>query len=109
MGIEKASLYYKKAVELAKKAGNNEILTKGVLSLTKFYVEMGRVEEAMDLHKSLWDKIGKESMDPDTILDFADILEANHEYPRALEILEDYLEAIEILGKTRAMPSIRHY
>jgi len=34
-GIKEASLYYKKTIELAKKAGNNRILTKGVVGLAQ--------------------------------------------------------------------------
>jgi len=94
-GIEQASLYYQKAIEMAKKAGNNDILTKGVICLSQCYVEMGRVDEAMDLHKSLCDEIGKESLNPDDILRFADILEKNHDHSRAITILEEHLGAIE--------------
>jgi len=94
-GIEKASVYFKKAIELAKKAGNNEILTKGVLSLARCYVEMGRAQGAMDLHKSLWDKIGKESMDPDDIVSFAKLLQANSENSHTIEFLEEHLDNIE--------------
>ena len=93
-GIEQATLYYKKTVELAKKAGNNEILTKGVLGLSECYVKMGRVEAAMDFHKSLRDEIGKESMDPNIILQTAEILEDHHEHSRALEILEEHGDII---------------
>ena len=94
-GIEQATLYYQKAIELAKKAGDNDILAKGVMCLSGFYVEVGRVEEAMDLYKSLYDKIGKERMDPKAILSFAEILEDTPEYSIALEILEHYLDTIE--------------
>ena len=95
-GIEEASLYYKKGIELAKKAGNNENLSNAVLGLSECYVKTGRVDEAMDLHKSLCDEIGKESLDPsNAILEFADILVDYQENSRALAILEEYLEAIE--------------
>ena len=94
-GIEQASVYFKKSVELAKKAGDNEILTKGVLHLFECYIKMGRVGEAMDLHKSLCDEIGKESMDPSNILEFVQTLKDNHEPSRALEILEEHLDNIE--------------
>jgi len=80
---------------LAKKAGDNQNITESVLALAQCYVKMGRVEEAMDLHKSLCDDIGKESMDPSAILDFAGSLQVNHEHSRALTILEEHLEAIE--------------
>jgi len=80
---------------LTKKAGNNEILTKSVLNLAQCYVQMNRVEEAMDLHKSLCVEIGKKSMDPDAILEFAVFLHKNNEDSRALEILEEHLEAID--------------
>jgi len=56
---------------------------------------MDRVDEEMDLHKSLSDEIGKENMDHDAILEFAGILVDNHETARSLTILEEYLEAIE--------------
>ena len=80
---------------MTKKAGNNEILTKSVLNLAQCYVQMNRVEEAMDLHKSLCVEIGKKSMDPDAILEFAVFLHKNNEDSRALEILEEHLEAID--------------
>jgi len=88
----KATLYYHEAVEFAKKARNNELFTKAVISLTECYVETGRVDEAMDLHKSRCDEIGK---DPDEILLFAEILQDHREYSRALEIIEEHLETIE--------------
>jgi len=66
-----------------------------VCNLSEGYVKIGRVEEAMDLHKSFCDEIGEESMDPDAILRFAAILDDNREHLRALGILEEYLEAIE--------------
>jgi len=94
-GIEQATLYYQKAVELAKKAGDNEMLSNGGLCLAQCYVKMGRVDEAMDLHKSLCDDIGKESLDPSAILVFAEILEDHHENSHALEILEHHLDTIE--------------
>jgi len=71
------------------------ILSNGVLNLATCYVKTGRVHEAMDLHKSLCDEIGKESMEPDTILRFAEILEEHLERSRALTILEEHLEAID--------------
>jgi len=93
--IEEATLYYQKAVELAKKARNNELFTKGVISLTECYVETERIDEAMDLHKTLCDEIGKESLNPDDILLFAEILQYHRKYSRALEITEEHLETIE--------------
>ena len=93
--IEQASLYYGKAMEMAKKAGNDHILSSSVCRLSECYVKMGRGEEAMDLHKSLCDKIGKERMDPDAIIEFAEIMFLdNSMIPHALTILEDHLETI---------------
>ena len=43
-GIDEATLYYQNAVELAKKARNNELFTKGVIGLAECYVKMGRVD-----------------------------------------------------------------
>ena len=51
------------------------MLTKGVISLAECYVKTERVDEAMDLHKILCDEIGKESLNPDDILLFAEILQ----------------------------------
>ena len=34
-GIEEATLYYQKAIELAKKAGNNEMLSDGLLRVPR--------------------------------------------------------------------------
>jgi len=93
-GIEQATLYYQKAIELAKKAGDNEKVTGMVIFLSQCYVKMGRVDEAMDLHKSLREFIGKERLDPDAILVFAEILQNHHETSRVLEILEDHLDII---------------
>jgi len=95
--IEKASVYYKKTVEMAKKAGDNDMVTESVLRLSECYVKLGRAQEAMDLHKSLCEELGTDRIrkDPKAILMFAKILKDNDECPRALEILEEYLEAIE--------------
>jgi len=76
-GIEEASVYYKKGVQLAKKAGNNELLTDGVRWLSECYVKTRRFDEAMDVHKSHCDEIGKENMDPNDILSFAAVLFEN--------------------------------
>ena len=86
--IEQATLYYKNAIELAKKAGNNR--TAGVISLSECYVKKGRIDEAMDLCKSRCDEIGKESMDPGIIIAFAKLLQDHHETSHALEILEEH-------------------
>jgi len=93
-GIEQASLYFGNSIKLARKAGDNEVLTKGMLSLATCYVKMGRVDEAMDLYMSLCEEIGKESMDPGNILAFAENLQVNHETSQALTILKEYLEVI---------------
>ena len=100
-GIEEATLYFNKAIEMAKKAGDKEILTDGVVCLAQCYLKMGRVQEAMDLYKSLCEEIGKESMDPNPIIEFAQILKDHHENSRALTILEEHLEAIESSWKKR--------
>jgi len=93
--IERATLYYQKAIKLSKKAVNNEIVAKGVLGLSQCYGMAGRVDEAMDLYKSLCEEVRKESLDPDAILSFTQILVDNHETSCALTILEEHLEAIE--------------
>ena len=93
-GTEEATLYYQKAIELAKKAGDNDFLTKGVICISECYLEMDRVDEVMGLHKSRCEEIGKESA-PIAVLQFAEMLQANHETSRALAILEEHLEAIE--------------
>ena len=90
-GIEEATLCYKKTIEMTKKTGDNDILSQGVFRLAECYVKMRRVDEAMDL----CDDIGKESMEPKAILQFAAILQLNREPSRALEILEEYLYNIE--------------
>jgi len=92
-GTEEATLYYQKAIELAKKAGDNDFLTKGVICISECYLEMDRVDEVMGLHKSRCEEIGKESA-PIAVLQFAEMLQANHETSRALAILEEHLEAI---------------
>ena len=92
-GIEHATSYFKKAAEL--EGGNNVIRTAGMLGLAQCYVKMGRVEEAMDLYKSLCDEIGKETLHPVAILELAEILRVNHETSRSLTILEEHLDNIE--------------
>ena len=85
-------MYFEKVVELAKKAGDNVMLTKGVFCLSECCVKTGRIAEAIDLYKSVCDEIGKGStcMDPDDILRFAETLEDHHETSQALTILEDH-------------------
>jgi len=94
-GMEQAIVYYQKQAEMAKKAGNNSMVTESVLCRAECYVKIVRVDEAMDLHKSLCEEIGKESLDPNTILRFAEIFRKNSELSRALEILEHHLDVIE--------------
>ena len=65
---------------------------RAMLYLSECYVMTGRADEAMDLHKS---QIGKESLDHDAILLFAEVLQVNHDNSHALTILEEHLEAIE--------------
>ena len=94
-GIEQATLYFQKAIKLSKKAGDNVMLSEGWFCLYECYVMMGRAEEAMDIYKSLCDEIGKESIDPDSILTFAGILFCdNSKVSHALEILEEHLDTI---------------
>ena len=82
-------------MELAKKAGENKTVSGIVIFLSECYVEMGRVDEVMDLHKSLCDEIGRKSLDPDAVLEFARLLDKNSENSHALTILEHHLESIE--------------
>jgi len=49
----------------------------------------------MDLYKSVCDEIGKESLDPDGILQFAEILLVHDEHTPALTLLEEHLDNIE--------------
>jgi len=94
-GVEEAITCYIKSVELAKNAGDNELLNLAVRCLTQCYVETARIEEAMDVYKSLCDELGKESLEPDTIIEFAEILEVHHETSHALEIFEENMDIIE--------------
>jgi len=92
--MEQVILYYKKHTVFAKKAGDNDGISVSVFSLAKYYVMMDRVDEAMDLHKSLCDEIGKERMEPHAIISFTEILNQKSE-SRALTILGEYLDVIE--------------
>jgi len=86
-GIEKASVYYKKTLEMAKKVGDNYIPDKRrALSLSMLCSDGESSRSNGPTERTC--------MDPDAILAFAKILEDNHEYSRALEILEEHLEAI---------------
>jgi len=91
-GIEEATLYYQKAIELAKR----RVTMIYLFYLFECYVKNDRIEEAMDLYKSLCEEVGKESLDPNIILGFSQIRVNKHEYSRLLTILEEHLEAIEI-------------
>jgi len=55
----------------------------------------------MDLYRSLCDEIGKESMDPGNILQFARLLDKNSENSHALEILAEHLDIIESFWEKR--------
>jgi len=63
-GIEEATLYCQKAMDMAKKADNNDNLTKAVLCLSECYVENVSIDEAMDLHKSLCERNWKGEYGP---------------------------------------------
>jgi len=89
--MEQAIIHYTKAVELAKKGTDDSkalFSSVCVYGLAKCYVQTGKPEKAMDLHKSLCDDIGKERIDPNYILMFHQLLQDNSESSRAREILE---------------------
>jgi len=94
-GIDQAIMYYKKSIGMAKQDREVFWLTPVVVDLAECYIKTGRMEEAMDLHKSLRDENGKESMNPDAILSFVKLLQDYHELSRALQILEEHLDIIE--------------
>jgi len=82
-------------IPIVTKAGGARASFTPRLALSQCYVDTGKPESAMDLYKSLGDKIGKEEMDASFVLDFAKILKGCHEHCLALEVLEDHLGIIE--------------
>jgi len=94
--MEQAIIYYTKAVEFAKKGTDSKkLFITTMYDLAKCYIQTGRSEKAMDLHKSICDDIGKEMIDPNHILMFNQLLQDNSENSRALEILEEHVGVIE--------------
>jgi tetratricopeptide (TPR) repeat protein len=94
-GIEQAIVCFQKALEMAKKASDERLHHGAVLDLTTCFIETGRIQEAMDLYKSLVSDIEKERLDPNCILALTATLKRHKEYGRALEVLEDHLDVIE--------------
>jgi len=73
-GIDRAIACFQKGIEIAKKASNEPLQAVTTWYLPGCYVIMGRIEEAMDVHKSLVADIGKEHLMPDYVLGFTDAL-----------------------------------
>jgi len=75
-GIDQAIVHVQKSIERQRRQVT--CITKcgwRVLGLAEWcYVNMGRIEETMHLHKSIFADIGKESVDPAYILEFSNIL-----------------------------------
>jgi len=94
-GVDRAIVCFHKSIEIAKKAGDEVSRAWRVIDIFHCYVEAGRIDEAMDLHKSLVADIGKERLNPNYILRFAGCLKKHKEFRRALEVLEDHLDVVE--------------
>jgi len=94
-GVDRAIVCYQKAIEIAKKASDKHRQEYSVLGLTDCYVKTGRIQEAMDLHKSLVADIGKECLDPVYLIGFTVFLKRHKEFGRALEVLDEHLDVIE--------------
>jgi len=94
-GIDQEIVCYQKAIERAKQASNKFLEAVAMWGLADSFVWTGRIQEAMDLHKSLVDDIGKERLDPNCILEFAHNLKRHHEFGRELEVLQEHLDVIE--------------
>jgi len=61
--IDQAIVCFRKAIERANKGRDEPLQAMTTWDLTCCYVETGRIEEAMDLHKSLVADIGKKRLD----------------------------------------------
>ena len=94
-GADQAIVHFQKAIEMAKKASNEDLHLLAVLNLVECYIITGRIQEAMDLHKSLVADIGKERLDSDYILGFTSALGKHQEFGHALEVLIENLDLIE--------------
>jgi len=93
--IDQAIVRFQKGIEMAKKTSNDPLQAVTTWHLADCFIETGRIQEAMDLHKSLIADIGKERLDPDCILEFAYNLNASDFYSQSLEVLEEHLDVIE--------------
>ena len=94
-GVEQAIVCFQKALEIAKKASGKRLQAVATWDLTDCFIETGRIEEVMNLHKSLVADIGKERLDPDCILGFADALNDSNFYSHSLEVLHEHVDVIE--------------
>jgi len=90
-GVDQAIVHFQKAIEMAKKASNECLHHGAVRNLAECYIMMGRIQEAMDLHKSLVADIGKERLMPNYILGVTASLINHKEFGRALEVLQNNL------------------
>jgi len=94
-GVDQAIVHFQKAIEMAKKASNEDLHYGAVHNRAEYYIIRGRIQEAMDLHKSLVADIGKERLNPNYILGFTSTLIKYKEFERALEVLLENVDAIE--------------
>ena len=94
-GANQAILCVQKAIEMVKNTSNDPLQAVMTWDLTDCFIETGRIQEAMDLHKSLVADIGKERLDPDCILAFAYNLNDSNFYSHSLEVLHEHVDVIE--------------
>jgi len=94
-GANQAILCVQKAIEMVKNTSNDPLQAVMTWDLTDCFIETGRIQEAMDLHKSLVADIGKERLDPDCILAFAYNLNDSNFYSHSLGVLQEHVDVIE--------------
>jgi len=94
-GIAQAIACFQKGIEMAKKLAVLNLQAVTTWALTDCFIETGRIQEAMDLYKSLVADIGKERLDPDCFMGFVYNLNDSYLYSHSLEVLEEHLDIIE--------------
>ena len=85
---------FPKSYRNSKETGYRGLQLLSAWGLTDCYVETRRIQEAMDLHKSLVADIGKERMLPNCIIGFTATLKRHNGFGCALEVLDEHLDVI---------------
>ena len=94
-GAEKAIVHYQKSISLANLGNRESLKVTSVFYLAKYFFELDKCQEAMELYKSLVAQFGRDQMNPIHILQYTTLFKQHGDNVRAAQILEDHMDVIK--------------